>query len=232
MVLVLVPPSGALPGQTIPLDNDEQHHLKVRRISAGTEVGFIDGLGHRGNGRLVSSGRELALEVAVVEWVARPVPLALAVGAGDRDRMGWVVEKATELGVTDLIPLETERTQGVATKVKASHLDGFRRRSREALKQCDSAWAVQVHELEPLANFLARPVAGLRWLLDADGEAASTLDAAAPVTALVGPEGGLDPSERSLALEQGFRPVRAGPHVLRFETAAIVAAALIQSARR
>jgi 16S rRNA (uracil1498-N3)-methyltransferase len=231
VVLVLVPPSLATPGQAIPLDDDEQHHLRVRRIAAGTEVGFVDGQGGRGVARLTSAGKSFMLEVVSAEQVARATPIVLAVAAGDRDRMGWLVEKATELGVTDLVPLETERTLGVATRLKASHLDGLRRRSRESLKQCGGSWAVQVHEIAPLGEFLSRTAAGTRWMLDAAGDRAEIRDTGESLTALVGPEGGLTADERQQALDHGFNAVRAGPHVLRFETAAVAAAALAQSLR-
>jgi 16S rRNA (uracil1498-N3)-methyltransferase len=232
VVLILVSPGHATPGRTIPLEDDEQHHLRVRRIGAGTEVGFVDGDGGRGTGRLTGSGKVLRLDVTAFEQLPRPVPLVLAVGAGDRDRMGWLVEKATELGVTDLVPLESERTLGVATRLKASHLEGLQRRSREALKQCGSAWVTKVHEVESISVFVPRCNTGARWMLDADGGPADLLDSKTPLTALVGPEGGLVPAERQLALENGFRPVCAAPHTMRFETAAVAAAVLAQSSRR
>ncbi len=146
--------------------------------------------------------------------------------------MGWLVEKATELGVTDIVPLDCERTQGVATRLKASHLEGLQRRSREALKQCGSAWVTKVHAVEPISAFVPRCDTGARWMLDADGGPVEMLTSTTPLTALVGPEGGLVPTERQLALENGFRAVRAAPHTMRFETAAIAAAVLAQSFRR
>ena len=78
----------------------------------------------------------------------------LGVGAGDRDRFGWLVEKATELGVTEIVPLETERTRGVATGCGPEQLDKLRRRAREALKQCGGAWAPVLREPSPLEAFV------------------------------------------------------------------------------
>ena len=70
--------------------------------------------------------------------------LTLAVGAGDRDRFAWLVEKAVELGVTAVVPLETERTAGVATRVATTqHLAKLRRQALEAIKQCGAAWAAR-----------------------------------------------------------------------------------------
>jgi 16S rRNA (uracil1498-N3)-methyltransferase len=232
VILVLVRSGVATAGGTVLLDDDEQHHLKVRRIAAGAEVQFTDGGGTLGNGRLASSGRTLVLEITSLALTAPPVPIVLGVGAGDRDRFGWLVEKATELGVTEVVPLETDRTRGVATGLRPEQLDKFRRRAREVLKQCGGAWVPVVRDPVPLESFLRRNEPGARWMFDAAGTAAPVLDAASAATALVGPEGGLTDAERAAAISRGFTPVSAGPLVLRFETAAIAAAVLIQTARQ
>jgi 16S rRNA (uracil1498-N3)-methyltransferase len=231
VALVLIPPGSAADGGSVLLDDDEQHHLKVRRVPAGSGVAFTDGAGVRGTGHLVAQGRAFALAIGSLEQVRAPVPIVLGVGAGDRERFGWLVEKATELGVTEIVPLETERTRGVATGLRPEQLDKLRRRAREVLKQCGGAWVPQLRDPQPLESFLQRHGTGPRWILDAAGGAAPALDVALPAPALVGPEGGLSDAERTAALALGFTPVLAGPLTLRFETAAIAAAALIQALR-
>ncbi len=229
--LVLIAPGSAVAGAALLLDEDEQHHLKVRRVPAGSDVAFTDGAGVRGTGHLVTQGRGLALAIGSVEQVPAPVPTVLGVGAGDRDRFGWLVEKATELGVSEIVPLDTDRTRGVTTGLRPEQLDKLRRRAREVLKQCGGAWLPALRGLQPLESFLARTDLGARWLLDAAGGAAPALDAASPASALVGPEGGLSEAERAAALAHGFTPIAAGPLTLRFETAALAAAVLIQASR-
>lgn len=231
MTLVLIPPGAAVVGGTIPLDDDEQHHLKVRRVAAGAGVEFTDGTGARGTGRLSAHGRGLVLQIESLEQAPVPAPLVLGVGAGDRDRFGWLVEKATELGVTEIVPLETERTRGVATGLRPEQLDKLRRRGREVLKQCGGAWAPMLREPLPLETFVRREGLGVRWLLDAGGHPPPAIDPALPAVALVGPEGGLTDAERATAAKHGFTPISAGPHTLRFETAALSAAVLVQAAR-
>ena len=213
------------------LDEDEQHHLRVRRIAAGEEVSFTDGAGVRGQGRVAARGREFSLEIVAMEQVPPPVPLTLAVGAGDRDRFAWLVEKATELGVTRIVPLSTARTAGVSSGLKPTHLDKLRRRAEEALKQCGGAWVPVIGDIQSLDSFLQSSVDGELWVMDAAGEAPAAMNREAGVTALVGPEGGLDPEERRAVIEAGYVPVSAGPQVLRFETAALAAAVLAQQAR-
>ena len=151
--------------------------------------------------------------------------------AGDRERFGWIVEKAAELGVTDVVPLEMARTASVATRVRDAHVEKLARRAREAVKQSGALWAPRVLPPMHYEAFVDAPRPGARWILDVAGEVPGGLDGEAPVTALIGPEGGFTDQERSQALAAGYEAVRIGPHTLRFETAAVAAAVLIQWAR-
>ncbi|HEX6104399.1 MAG TPA: RsmE family RNA methyltransferase [Gemmatimonadales bacterium] len=209
----------------------EDHHLKVRRARDGELVELRDGGGLVGRGRLVRAGGEWQVEVLDVE--SRPVPpaLCLAVGAGDRDRLGWVVEKAVELGVTTVVPLETDRTAGVATRLRGGQVARLRRQALEAVKQSGNPWACTVEEPTPLRAFLAAPPAGERWLADAAGSPPPATLGEGACTIVIGPEGGLTHGERDAVEASGYRAVRLGPHILRFETAAVAAAAAVQSAR-
>ncbi|HEX5819785.1 MAG TPA: RsmE family RNA methyltransferase [Gemmatimonadales bacterium] len=231
MITVLVEPGARDVGERLELDADEAHHLKVRRGEHGVRVRFRDGAGTGGTGLLEVDGRRHLLTVELVETAPPPPSLVLAVGAGDRERFAWLVEKAAELGVTDVVPLETARTVNVATRVRDGHVEKLARRAREAVKQSGALWAPRVLPPILFEAFVDAPRPGERWLLDAAGRASAGLDAATMVTALVGPEGGFTEEEAAQAKEAGYRPVRIGPHTLRFETAAVAAAALIQTAR-
>jgi 16S rRNA (uracil1498-N3)-methyltransferase len=218
-------------GQRGELAEGEEHHLRVRRASDGESVELRDGEGMVGTGRLVRAGKGWEVELSSVKREEPPVPLVLAVGAGDRERFGWLVEKATELGVTAVIPLETERTAGVGSKLRPQHLDRLRRQALEAVKQCGSAWAARVEEPVALEGLLSRPIAGKKWVADAEGAPAAAELGTEPLTVVVGPEGGLTAEELRRARDAGFLPVSFGPHTLRFETAAIAAAAAAAAAR-
>ena len=234
-MIVLVSRASGAAGRVLGMGNileGEDHHLRVRRIGAGEVVGVRDGYGLVGAGRLVRNGREWLVQVESAERAPRPAELVLAVGAGDRDRFAWVVEKAVELGVTAVIPVETARTSGVATRVRAQHLPKLQRQALEALKQCGAAWVCTVEEPLALEALLQRPRSGLAWLGHASGDPpAASLDDA-PVTVLIGPEGGLEEEETRAAVASGYRPVSLGTHTLRFETAAIAAAAAVNAARQ
>jgi 16S rRNA (uracil1498-N3)-methyltransferase len=158
--------------------------------------------------------------------------LTLAVAAGDRDRFSWMVEKAAELGVTSIVPLRTARIAGVATGLKDRHLPRLRRHALEVVKQCGAAWALKLEDPVPLDDFLGRPAeAGVRWLAHESGTPPTPILSQDPVAVVVGPEGGLTDGERSAVIGAGYVPVSLSPHTLRFETAAIAAAATVVAAR-
>jgi 16S rRNA (uracil1498-N3)-methyltransferase len=231
MITVLLPPGTISPGDVVPLEPAEVHHLRVRRAGQTIPVRLRDGQGFVGTGVVRSEQGSADVVVERAEQAPRPAPLRLAVAAGDRDRFAWLVEKATELGVTDILPLDTERTAAVASRIRDGQLGRLRRRALEAVKQCGAPWAPMVHPGQPLAAFLAQALEGARWLADASGPALPSGFGAGPMTVLVGPEGGLSRGEHEAALAAGFRPVRLAEHVLRFETAALAAAACAAAAR-
>jgi 16S rRNA (uracil1498-N3)-methyltransferase len=230
-VITLLVPHGVTAGWREQVDVAEQHHLRVRRAADGERVALRDGAGLVGTGRLVASGRAWLVEVETVERHARPAELTLAVGAGDRERFAWLVEKAVELGATAVIPLETERTGGVASRLRENHVARLRRHALEAIKQCGAAWALDVEAPTTLAELAGRAGTGLRWVADATGAPPPGTLEGGPVTVVVGPEGGLTDLERSVLATAGYRSMALAPYTLRFETAALAAAAAVTAAR-
>jgi 16S rRNA (uracil1498-N3)-methyltransferase len=224
--------TGALvAGATVALDDEERHHLRVRRAAEGNQVRALDGAGIIAEGVLVKVRGELAIKVEHVATLPEPPRFVLVVGAGDKERFGWLAEKTAELGVTELLPLKTERTRSVAAGIREGHVHALQRRARQAIKQSGAAWAPRV--LPPVdvkfAAALGEPE--YRWLADATGEPPPELPPNVPLVVVVGPEGGLIPAEREVFLEAGFRRVRFAPDLLRFETAALAAAAVVASQR-
>ncbi|MEZ4589052.1 MAG: RsmE family RNA methyltransferase [Gemmatimonadales bacterium] len=227
MIRLLAPGPLDRAGDSVPLDSGELRHLAVRRAATDAEVELLDGVGTVVRGRLGADG---AVRVEERLRYPRPEPIVLLVGAGDRDRFTWMVEKAQELGVTEIVPVETERSKSVETRLRPGQLDKLRIRAREALKQCGSAWALELRDLCPLEQALGAVEAASRWVADPSGEALAAPPTGAAAV-LVGPEGGLSESERRLALDAGYLPLWLGPNTLRFETAAIAAAALLATSR-
>lgn len=228
---VLIQRGSEYAGKRVSLDENEIHHLKVRRAKTGETVEVLDGAGLRGNGKLVQVGPEWLVEVEAAEGEPSPAPLILAVAAGDRERFSWMVEKAVELGVTRIVPLETSRTSGVASRLRKPHVERLRRSALEAIKQCGAAWAPRVEDPVSLTAFAAEPVNGVGWLADQRGDPPSALLDQSAVTVTIGPEGGLTDEERESLVTVGYRPIALGIHTLRFETAAVAAAAAVAQAR-
>jgi 16S rRNA (uracil1498-N3)-methyltransferase len=228
---VLIQPGSREIGEQVGLDESEVHHLRVRRAQEGEPLEILDGHGLRARGRLVHAGRQWLVEIETANQESPPPPLMLAVGAGDRDRFAWLVEKSVELGVTGIVPLETAHTAGVSSRIKHDHLGRLRRSSLEALKQCGSSWAPAIEEPVPLQSFLRRPLTGLGWLAERSGAVPPPALDSRPLAIIVGTEGGFTQAEKSDIIDAGFRAVNFGAHTLRFETAAIVAAAAAGQAR-
>jgi 16S rRNA (uracil1498-N3)-methyltransferase len=218
-------------GQRCGLLDGEAHHLRVRRADDGELVELRDGAGLVGQGTLIRLGQTWTVQVTVAEHAAAPAELTLAVGAGDRERFAWVVEKATELGATSVAPVETERSAGVASRVRAQHLERLRRHALEAVKQSGAAWAARVEEPVSLSELADRPLSGVGWVADIGGTAPPAALGEVPVVTVIGPEGGLTVEELERLRGAGYIAVRLGPHTLRFETAAIAAAAAVAAAR-
>jgi 16S rRNA (uracil1498-N3)-methyltransferase len=217
-------------GALLELDSAEAHHLQVRRVGSGERVRLLDGKGGVGIG-VVSLGRkEARVEVIEATQVPRPATLALGVGGGDRDRFAWLVEKAAELGATDLLPLETERTANVSSRVRSAHVDKLQARAFEAIKQSGAAWAPAVHQPLTLNEVLAAP--GLKLVAEQGSLPLAQFDANQDITCLIGPEGGWTARETDLMAESGCTFVRLSPNVLRFETAALALAVLVQDRRQ
>jgi len=229
---VLVPADSLVANSTVVLEVEECQHLRVRRAVHGEAVRVCDAHGMVAEGRLELEGRRAIVVVGPVERVAPPPPLALAVAGGDRERFGWLVEKCAELGATEIIPLDTERGRHVANRLRPSHVPRLAHRARETLKQCQRAWAPDIYPLTPVEEFLAMPRPGSRLVADRTGSLPADLPGAEPVTVAVGPEGGFTPKEQAWFSAAEYRPVCFGAAVLRFETAAIAAAAVVSIQRR
>lgn len=228
---VLAPPGTLLAGSTAALEEEERHHLRVRRAAEGERVRALDGLGAVAEGRLVRGEAGFGIAVDRVRAVPRPAEFILIVGAGDKERFGWLAEKAAELGVTDLLPLKTERTRSVAAGIREGQVQALQRRARQAIKQSGAAWAPRIAAPIDVRTAAAYGVAEYRWLADATGDPPPLIPPDVPLVVVVGPEGGLAAAEREVFLAAGFRRVRLAPDLLRYETAALAAAAVVASQR-
>lgn len=227
------------PGTRIEAGGTAATHIsRVLRLVAGDSVTVFNGDGHDYRARIVSL-RGSRVEIEVLERVpARPespLNLLLVQGIARTDRMDLIMQKATELGVTAIQPVVTLRSvvrlDAKTTDRKLAHWRGI---VIAACEQCGRARLPEVAIPLPLSEWLARPVQEslrrLQLAVDARDSLGAAAAGAGSIDLLIGPEGGLDESERNSAAGAGYRACSIGPRVLRTETAALAALAVLQAA--
>ncbi|HSB55672.1 MAG TPA: RsmE family RNA methyltransferase [Gemmatimonadales bacterium] len=224
MITVLAEPGSIVTGGVLKVSVPEEHHLGVLRVEERSELRVVDGQGTIGWGRFTWSPPTIAIER--VEQAPAPVPLWLAAGAGDKDRFFTLVEKAVELGVTRIVPLETEHSRSVSSRVRPVHVEKLVQRAGQALKQSRNPWLPVIDQPATLDSFVRMDLPAVRWLADGAGPRPTRVEATTAMVVVVGPEGGLTDSEREALVRAGFAPVTLGPYVLRFDTAAVAALTL------
>lgn len=223
--------SQRITGDRATLDGPEAHHLlHVMRARVGDKVTLFDDSGAEFAATIESLGRtETTARILERREANRELPFVLEVGVAlpKGDRQKWLVEKLTELGVAELVPLSTER--GVAQPT-ASALDRLRRSVIEAAKQCGRNRLMKISEPHIWRDWIGAirpPIATRRLIAHPGGDPLSELafndDLATQIA--IGPEGGLHDAEVEEALAAGWQTIDLGPRILRVETAAIALAA-------
>jgi len=207
-------------------------HVQVLRLQPGDVITLFNGEGGEFDATVARMGRsDVDVEVGVHHAVEREAARAVHLLAGitANERMDWLVEKATELGVASITPLVAERSvlklKGERAEKKLAHWQGV---AVAAAEQCGRNRVPTVHPAVTLNEWLKKAPAGERWVLSlAEGtRPLSQVAGSGAVTVLSGPEGGLSPSEEAAALAAGFTPVTLGPRVLRAETAPLAVLAV------
>ena len=205
-------------------------HAVVARAVAGEPIELLNLAGEVAEGRLLRwEGRACWVDVERVERGRGepPAPLVLALAVLHTSAFDWAVEKATELGVTAIVPVLTARVQGRRHEARVLR---WQRLADAAVVQCGRCRAPQIERPRPL-EALVTGATGQRWIADESSPPAAVAPAPAgcPVTVLVGPEGGFTPDELRLALAASFVGLPLGNRTLRAETAAVAALVLAQS---
>lgn len=220
--------------QQLALDEKASHHLsKVLRLKAGAELIVFNGNGLQYPAVITQVNKKTVhVNTAVAESVDNESPLTsqLGIAVSRGDRMDWVMQKATELGVSAITPLLSERTnlKLTADRQNKKH-QHWQQIIISACEQCGRNRLPTLNPLQTLDNWLETTAADKKLLLHhrSDGQ----LNAAEPVSSvalLIGPEGGLSEQEIARASRRGFEALRIGPRVLRTETAPLAALAIVQ----
>ncbi len=212
-----------------------RHAVRVLRLPPGAPMVLFDGRGGEYPAHIERIERDrVYAELAAWRDVERESPLHVtlvqALQAGEK--MDFTIQKAVELGVRNIVPVESRRSvmrlAGERASKRVAHWQGV---AASACEQCGRNQVPLVAPLEKLDNWLARPAQGaLRLMLAPDAEQSlADLPPASEIQLLIGAEGGLDPQEMLAAKQAGFQAVRMGPRVLRTETAGLAALAVIQA---
>jgi 16S rRNA (uracil1498-N3)-methyltransferase len=218
------------------------HIRRVLRLRAGAELTLFDGRGGEYAATLLAGGEPLRAQIGTHHPVEReaPLPVTLLQGLARGERMDWIVQKATELGVAAIAPV-TGRYSVVQLEDSAAarRLAHWRSVAVGACEQCGRNRVPLIQPLRELPRACAEVDATLRLLLapEADTPLAQRLEqlhaqrGGTPysIALLVGPEGGLADEEIELARRAGFSPCTLGPRTLRTETAPLAALAAIQT---
>ena len=218
--------------ERVSLDEGAAHHAAVKRLAVGDSVRLTSGDGRRIHGRIAALAKrrlEVECELASLEVVPPPPHVSLWAPIGDRDRMLVLAEKAVELGASAWRSVAYRRSRSVNPRGEGpAFQEKLRLRMVAALEQSAGAWLPVVEPEADAPAVLSTAVSGHAVLLDGLGQPIVDVlrEAHAPLVLACGPEGGLEPAERTAFTDGGWRAASLGTNVLRFETAGIAGLAL------
>jgi 16S rRNA (uracil1498-N3)-methyltransferase len=223
-------------GEGLVIEGGAVNHItRVLRLRSGDALPLFDGRGGEYSARIEEFRRDTV--VVTVDSHREPdrespLSLTLAQGISRGERMDWIIQKATELGTSRIVPVFTKRSMvkldEKQAEKKLQHWRGI------AVAACEQSGRNRVPDLAAPLDFSAvlrdcDPASTRLLLSPTAGLGIDELEAVSTgITVLIGPEGGLAETEQHAAVAAGFRPVRLGPRVLRTETAAIAALTIIQ----
>ncbi len=225
------------PGARVVLPESAAAHLaRVLRLREGDACVLFNGDGHDYAATLASVGkREVAAEVAAATPVANESPLRIVLlqGVARGEKMDLILQKASELGVAAIVPVNSDRSEVKLDAGRAGkRVAHWRSVVVSACEQSGRATVPEVAAPIALADATRAADAALKLTLDPEGEhALSSLSAPSPlsVAIAIGPEGGWSPRDRELLRAAGFAGLKLGPRVLRTETAGLAAIAALQA---
>jgi len=236
MPRIYIPPE-RITGEAIPLQSREARYiLTVLRLGPGDEVTVFDGEGREYRTELsedYEAGMYLAIQEELSPQRESPVTIILGQALLKGERMKFVIQKATELGVDRIIPLVTSRSIPIVEGERESlRIERWRKIAQEAAKQSGRTVVPEIGAIHELADFLAQSEGTKVMLWEGEPtplrEVAAKIDPQGGITLLIGPEGGFSEAEVSEAQDQGFLVAGLGQRVLRAETATLSVLSIVQ----
>ncbi len=213
------------------------HASRVLRLRVNDPVQIFDGIGnaldatiHEINSKRVILGN---LQTCMIQHT-NGLPISLAQSLCSSEKMDWIVQKTTELGVSEILPLQAQRSVAKLAGQRAEkRTEHWRSVAISACEQCGRNDLPRIHSPLELEAWLlsSQQLPGSKFIFLPGG--ATQLHALPKpktgATLLIGPEGGFSADEANLAIQFGFTPVLLGPRVLRTETAALAGVCALQT---
>ena len=215
------------------LPEAQAHYIsRVLRMAEGDAVQLFDGSGHEFRGSLVEVGKKrvvVQIDEQLAGQVESPLQIHLGQGLSRGERMDWAIQKATELGVTQITPIFSERCEVRLKDERADkRLAHWRQVAISACEQCGRSRVPVIHPPMLLTDWINSTQADLKLVLHPVSAPLASHAKPSRLAFLIGPEGGLTDPEVDQAQAAGYQPARLGPRVLRTETAPVVALAVAQ----
>lgn len=219
-----------VPPDYILSEEESKHCVRVLRMTCGGELHITDGQGNLHRCEIVDDNpKRCRVRVCHTEREFGRLPYRLTMAVAptkNSDRFEWFLEKATEVGVAEIIPLDTAHSERRTLKTEREN-----KVITAAVKQSLKAYHPLLHEMTSLREVVERPFEGQKFIAHCDAPRAAegkiylphALHAGFNVLILIGPEGDFSPEEIDLALQYGFREITLGEQRLRTETAAVTA---------
>ena len=211
-------------------ENNSKHAIKVLRLKKGNLIELIDGKGSKAKAKLVQDQPKKAkVEIIEIEQFEKPLNLSLAFcPTKNNDRNDWIIEKATEIGVTDFYPIYSQNSER-----RKWNNERMIKITISALKQSGNLWLPNIHDLSGFKSFLEKEFKAYNKLMahckKTDKiELKKLINTNCSQIILIGPEGDFTKEEIDLAESQDFQMVSIGNSRLRTETACITSISLLK----
>ncbi len=215
-------------GKFIKIPEEEFKHLKVKRAKENMDIKILNGKGFEAQAKLHLNEKKLYINsVKDVSYRELPVKVNLYQSILKSDKMDWVIQKATELGIYSVIPLITSRT---VAKVKKEKIARWQKIAQEALKQCKRAILPEIKKAVHIRDLNCKGYSLVLWE-KSERRLKETLDQLPQkenINIIVGPEGGFSQEEIELLISKGVKDARMGEVILRSETASVYILSVIK----
>lgn len=222
----------ALP-RALTLTAEAATHVRVLRLREGDAITLFDGRGGEWQARIDAIGkRDVDVTLTEHDAIERESPLAITLvqALATGDKMDWIIQKATELGVATIQPIQTQRATAKLNAERADkRAEHWRGVAIAACEQCGRNQVPVIQRVQDFSAWLKAPFSGTRWLLQPGAPGLHESAATAPIALIIGPEGGFTDDEIAEATRAGVSPVSFGPRVMRTETAGLALIASLQA---